>query len=231
MRVLAVSPHPDDDIIGAGGSIALHARAGHEITTVHVIGRERATFDDSRSDGELQREIELANSAIGIGRCIQLDAPSRDLLANRALRMDLVAALRLVRPDVVYLPHADEVDREHALVHSLALDALWMAASSFFPEAKGEPINQVALVLGYEVWTPIRRHQHVQDVSLTIDAKANAMAHYRSQVEQADWVSAIRGLAAYRGATTLGRGFAEVFTVESVSRTGLAHELRLPSAS
>jgi LmbE family N-acetylglucosaminyl deacetylase len=229
VRVLAVSPHPDDDVIGAGGSLALHAKAGHEVSTVHVVGRERASTDHARTDAQLRREVELANAALGVSRCVELDAPSRDLTPTRALRLGLVTVLREVRPDVVYIPHADEVDQEHALVHHLALDALWMAASPFFEEAPGEPIGGPELVLGYEVWTPMRRFQHVQEISETIDVKSEAMAHYHSQTENADWVAAIRGLSAYRGTITKGRGFAEVFTVETVGSQGLSERLRLPA--
>lgn len=224
MDVLAIAPHPDDDIIGAGASLAKHSRRGHSVATVHVIGREVAAGDPTDERGYLA-EVEQANATVGIQDYVRLRGRSRDFLVDRELRLELISAIRRVSPKIVYLPHADEADVEHRQVHELAVDCLWMAASPFFDEA-GEPVAMPELVLGYEVWTPIRRHQYVEDVTDTIELKEQAMRHYVSQLRLADWPAAVRGLAAYRAATTLGHGYAEVFEVlhlGSPSATALAH--------
>lgn len=222
MTVLAIAPHPDDEIIGAGGSLAKHSRAGRRVVTVQVVGRERSRLDDNASDDELLQEITHANQTIGVSECIRLDAPSRGLHLNRELRLALVSVIRRTRPDIVYLPHADELDHEHRLVHELAVDGLWMACSDFFTEAGGTPSPAPELVLGYEVWTPLRRFQYVEDISGTAAVKAAAMRAYKSQLRHAAWDEAITGLAVYRGAITQGHGHAEVFEVIQLTGRALA---------
>ena len=212
MRVVAVAPHPDDELIGAGGSLIKHARAGHEVVCVQVVGRE-PTLGEDISDEQYRHEIDLARKRLGAVECVNLDAPSRDLLPSRELRIEIAKVLRRVRPEVVYIPHRDEADLEHQLVHDLAHDAIWMASASFFPEAGPTPCPPPRLVLGYEVWTPLRRFQHTEDITEVIDDKVEAMRAYASQLAHVGWDEALRGLAAYRGAIANGGGFAEVFEV------------------
>jgi N-acetylglucosamine malate deacetylase 1 len=213
MRVVVVAPHPDDEVIGCGGSIARHVAAGDTVTVIVVIARERSFFDTGTSDAELAAELAEACRVLGVADYVHLDEASRDVRIDRRLVTTLAGHFRRIVPDVVYVPHAGEGDREHQLVGDLGLQALWMAREPFFPEAGPVQIPSPELVLGYEVWTPMAQFQHVVDISDQIEVKAAAMRAYASQTTIRDYESAIRGLGAYRGATTIGRGFAEVFTV------------------
>jgi LmbE family N-acetylglucosaminyl deacetylase len=217
MTVVAIAPHPDDELIGAGGSLIKHARAGRRVVIVQVVGRERG-LGDTQSDEQYSAEIDQACALLGAQRCVRLGGASRDLLPSRELRLGLVRVLREERPEVVYVPHHDEADREHSLVNELACDAVWMASAEFFAEAGGEPAPPPRLVLGYEVWTPLSRYQYAEDIGEVIEDKATAMMAYRSQLRHVDWADAIRGLARYRGATASGSGYAEVFEVIRLDR-------------
>lgn len=209
--VLAIAPHPDDELIGAGGSLIKHSGAGCHVSLLQVVGRE-PTLGAGIGPEEYAAEIEVARERLGAFECVNLGAPSRDLSLSRRWRMALTSAIRRVKPDIVYLPHAGEADREHQLVHELAVDALWMAGSEFFPEA-GRPCAPPGLVLGYEVWTPMARHSYVEDITDVLQAKVHAMRAYRSQLRHVPWDAAIEGLARYRGASAQGGGAAEVFEV------------------
>ncbi|MDX3103368.1 PIG-L deacetylase family protein [Nonomuraea angiospora] len=209
--VLAIAPHPDDELIGAGGALIKHARAGHRVSLLQVVGREPTLGADIGPE-EYAAEIKTAQERLGAAECVNLGAPSRDLSPSRKWRLALTSMVRRVAPAVVYLPHAGEADREHRVVHELAMDALWMAAADFFPEA-GRPCAPPTLVLGYEVWTPMARHSYVEDITDVLDVKVHAMRAYRSQLRHVPWDAAIEGLARYRGASAQGRGAAEVFEV------------------
>ncbi|MFH8344353.1 PIG-L deacetylase family protein [Streptomyces sp. NPDC018045] len=218
--VLVVSPHPDDDVIGCGGSIAKHVANGARVTVVIVIGRERSAHDDAVSDAEFDAETEQAAKALGVHRCVRLEEPSRDFALTRRVHLALVRVLREVRPQVVYAPHDNDDDVEHRMVHQLTTEALWMAQSAFFQEAGAEPMPAPDLVLGYEVWAPLARFQYAEDIGAHIDTKVEAMRAYRSQLRHAAWDEGIRGLAAYRGAVTAGSGHAEVFQVLGLRARG-----------
>nr|CAB67717.1 hypothetical protein [Streptomyces rochei] len=220
--VLVVAPHPDDDVIGCGGSMAKHVREGARVTVVVVIGRERSALDDAVTEAEFAAETENAAKILGVHRCVRFDESSRDFAPSRRIHLDLVRVLREVRPQVVYLPHDNDDDVEHRMVHRLTTEALWMAQSEFFQEAGECPMPAPRLVLGYEVWSPMARYQYAEDIGEHIHTKVEAMRAYVSQLRHAAWDEGIRGLARYRGAVSAGSGDAEVFQVLS---------LRLPPAS
>jgi N-acetylglucosamine malate deacetylase 1 len=211
-RVLVIAPHPDDEVIGCGGSIAKLAQSGAEVTVVIVIRRERGLADREVGDEEFAAETTDACRVLGVKRCITLDEPSRDFAADRRLHLAVVRVLREVRPDRVYLPHRDDGDMEHRAVHRLGLESLWMAESDFFEEA-GPPAPPPSLVLGYEVWAPLGEAQYTEDVTDQIELKVEAMRCYRSQLRHAAWDEAVRGLASYRAVTSAGHGHSEAFEV------------------
>ncbi|MFV2118120.1 PIG-L deacetylase family protein [Streptomyces sp. Act-28] len=214
--VLVVAPHPDDDVIGCGGSIAKHVRDGARVTVVIVIGRERSTLDDEVTDEAFAAETETAAKTLGVHRCIRFEEPSRDFALSRRVHLALVRVMREVRPQVVYLPHDNDDDVEHRMVHQLTTEALWMAQSEFFQEAGERPMPAPRLVLGYEVWAPMARFQYARDIDDQIETKVEAMRAYVSQLRHAAWDEGIRGLARYRGAVSSGSGHAEVFQVLSL---------------
>ncbi|WP_062650036.1 PIG-L deacetylase family protein [Streptomyces maremycinicus] len=215
-RVLVIAPHPDDEVIGCGGSIAKLAQSGAEVTVVIVIRRERGSRDHAVTDEEFATETADACRVLGVKRYITLEEPSRDFAVDRRLHLAVVRLLREVRPDRVYVPHRDDGDAEHQAVHRLALEALWMAQSDFFEEA-GPPAPPPSLVLGYEIWAPLAQAQYTEDVTAQIDLKVEAMQCYRSQLRHAAWDEAVRGLASYRAVTSTGRGHSEAFEVIRVS--------------
>ncbi|WP_329347560.1 PIG-L family deacetylase [Streptomyces sp. NBC_01261] len=211
-RVLVIAPHPDDEVIGCGGSIAKLAQSGAEVTVAIVIRRERGTQDSGVTDEEFAAETADACQVLGVKRYISLEEPSRDFAVDRRLHLAVVKLLREVRPDRVYLPHRADGDAEHRAVHRLALEALWMAESDFFQEA-GPPAPPPSLVLGYEIWAPLGEVQYTEDVTDQIELKVEAMRCYRSQLRHAAWDEAVRGLASYRAVTSTGRGHSEAFEV------------------
>ncbi|MGC9439665.1 PIG-L deacetylase family protein [Streptomyces sp. WG5] len=211
--VLVVAPHPDDDVIGCGGSIAKHVRNGARVTVVVVIARERSALDDAVTDAEFAAETETAAKTLGVHRCVRFAEPSRDFTLSRRVHLALVRVMREVRPQVVYLPHDHDDDVEHRMVHQLTTEALWMAQSEFFQESGERPMPAPHLVLGYEVWAPMARFQYAEDIDGQIETKVEAMRAYVSQLRHAAWDEGIRGLARYRGTVSAGSGHAEVFQV------------------
>nr|WP_241670779.1 PIG-L deacetylase family protein [Streptomyces lavendulae] len=214
--VLVVAPHPDDDVIGCGGSIAKHVRDGARVTVVVVIGRERSALDDAVTDADFAAETRAAAKTLGVHRCVRLDEPSRDFTLSRRVHLELVRVLREVRPQLVYLPHDNDDDVEHRMVHQLTTEALWMAQSEFFQETGGRPMPAPRLVLGYEVWAPMARFQYAENIDGQIETKVEAMRAYVSQLRHAAWDEGVRGLARYRGTVSAGSGHAEVFQVLSL---------------
>jgi N-acetylglucosamine malate deacetylase 1 len=216
MKIVVFSPHPDDEVIGCGGSLIKHARAGCSITVVTLGERLGCLLESDLTEADYRAEAKAAHTILGVRRHVDLALPSRTLVATRDLVLRLVRELRAEQPDIVYLPHDTEVDAEHRETSRAASEAVWMAQSVYF-EDHGPPMAPPRWVLGYEVWTPLSRYQYVEDISETIDDKVRAMECYASQQRHGDWAAALKGLARYRGVSCGGGSFAEVFTVVHVS--------------
>ena len=219
-RVLAVAPHHDDECLGCGGFLVKLKRYGWDPHIVVVF----APLEGAESPMGRQRIDEAASAAsvLGASRLGDLCMPCRSDVGESDLVWKLVRAIRIVRPDMLLIPHSGERDPEHRLTHRACMEALWLSESSFRREL-GAPVSSISLVLGYEVWTPSRRPQLTIDISAQIASKLDALQCYRSQLQTTPLTEATRGLAMYRGAM-FGGGctWAESYTVERMRETALS---------
>jgi LmbE family N-acetylglucosaminyl deacetylase len=218
-RVLVVAPHPDDDVIGCGGSIVKHVEAGRRVTIAYLTSGEAGSLGHDKAALAALREAEAgaAAAALGVADLVFLRAPDGGLDRAPSLVDALVRLLRARRPEIVYLPHRGDGGSDHRAASAAVEEALARAAGPWFLELGAEPWS-VATALGYEVWTPLQRVAYVEDVSAAIDRKLAALALHRSQVADVAYVDAVRALNRYRGAMT-GRGaYCECFEVLRAER-------------
>ena len=204
-RVLVLSPHPDDDVIGAGGTLVKHAAAGAALTAAVLTDGRAGPPRGPGVDGAAVRrgEAEAAARVVGIGRVEFWDEPDGALAAHPAAEDRLRALLRYVRPDLVYLPSFLDGHPDHRAVTALLAAALSPELTPF----------QCAV---YEVTTAVVPTV-VVDVSREMPVKLEAVAAHRSQAEDLDYVAMVRGLNRWR-ASSLGRRaeYAEAFWLGSV---------------
>jgi len=116
----------------------------------------------------------------------------------------LRAALEAARPDIVYLPFFLEEHPDHRAASTLLAEAVSGTRLAFRCHA-------------YEVWTPLFPNCFVR-IDSSIDAKRRALAHYQSQLAEADYEHTALGLNAYRSSALLDDTcrFAEAFCAVSL---------------
>lgn len=199
-RVLALAPHPDDEIFGCGGALALHARAGAQVQVIILSSGEKG------GDGAV-REAESARAA----QCLGLPPPQfwreadRALCYGEALVERLCQALAECRPQRVYAPSLWEVHPDHRVLAMAALEAVRRS-----PDA-------VELAF-YEVGAALRPNQ-LLDISAVWDDKQRAMTAFGSQLQSQDYAGQVGGLNRFRAYTLppAVRG-AEAFEVVDATR-------------
>jgi LmbE family N-acetylglucosaminyl deacetylase/glycosyltransferase involved in cell wall biosynthesis len=186
-RLLVLAPHPDDEVIGCGGLVALHLR---ERRTVRV-----AVATDGAQAGDAairQEESRRALDVLGPGAELAfLGFPDRGL--DGTIAAGLRAELLAFRPDLVLVPAPIEIHPDH-LALARAFCELVQRDETLFADLA------VARVAFYEVGQPLRPNAIV-DISDVADAKYAAIAEHRSQLAQRDYVAYARGLNAYRAMT------------------------------
>jgi LmbE family N-acetylglucosaminyl deacetylase len=214
-RVLVVAPHPDDESLGCGGTMALLAEAGAAVTTLTVTDGEatRGSPLPPEETARLRRaEAERAAAAVG--------ASPRFLgLADGGLSEqveELAAALRAaiaeLDPEAVFAPWLLDGGGDHRAVS----DALAAAvADADRPQ-----------VWGYEVWTALTPNRIVE-ITPVIERRRAALAAHETASLALD-LGAGEGLARWRSLHGLGgRGWAEAFLALSAAQyRALAAELK-----
>ncbi|MGH9131962.1 MAG: PIG-L deacetylase family protein [Acidimicrobiales bacterium] len=198
-RVLVLAAHPDDESVGAAGTLALLADAGAEVRVVFATDGEatRGSALSRAETGALRRgEAEAACRVIGAGSPRFLGLADGGLTDQvPALAAAISSLVAELAPEVVFLPWwLDDHPDHRALSAALA--------------RAGAPGNLE--VWGYETWTPLPANRIV-DISEVLDRKRRALeAHVTAHL--AFDVSAALGLARWRSIHGLmGRGHAEAF--------------------
>ncbi len=226
--VLVAAPHPDDEVLGCGGSIARHVDAGRRVLVLYLSSGEHGGPDGPSAElGPLrEREAVAATAILGVPasnlRFLRLPDGGIDPAALDQVGA-VTAAIREFRPRLLYLPHPQDASFDHRAAFALCWRAAAMAGSRNFPEWGTRP-HWIPAVAGYEVWSPISEPAFLEDITVVLDRKLAALACYRSQAAgakgdgQASHVgSAAASLAGFRGATTAG-GHREAFAVLRVDR-------------
>jgi len=199
-RLLVLAPHPDDEVIGCGGLIALHLRERRAVRIVVVTDGAEAGTRELREE-ETRRGV----AHLGEGAEIEfLRFPDRGLGDEAAdrIREQLLA----FRPDLILVPSPHEIHPDH------------YALSRVFSELiQRDPIIAadlaVARVAFYEVSSTIPPNAIV-DISDVAEAKYAGIAEHASQTAQRDYAAYARGLNAYRTMTLpAGTKYAEAYHV------------------
>ncbi|MFE7927555.1 PIG-L deacetylase family protein [Streptomyces sp. NPDC057456] len=218
--VLVFAPHPDDETLGCGGSIAHHTAMGRNVRIVCLTSGEQGVPGTAPEHAGLlrERETEAAAGKLGVasGNVHFLRLPDGDLdPGDRGQFLSVLRILRHFRPEVVYVPHAADASHDHQQAHLLVCRALEKGASRSYPDAG--PRHWVGTVLGYEVWSAIGAPAFFQSLQpAETEAKLSALSCYSTQVKgegEADYAGEGGvALARFRGAMTSG-GHREAFAV------------------
>ena len=202
MKILVIAPHPDDESLGCGGAVSLHVQRRDEVNAVFLTSGELGLKKLSREAAWKIREAEAraACKVLGIQEANFLRLPDwmmGDDVAGAAVKLRTV--LQDFRPEMIYLPHPHEWHPDHQAALPVLRAALENAAF-ILPKLRG-----------YEVWTPLTEHQHVEDITQVMSRKLRALRKHASQMQEWDYARAIRGLNAYRGVMAGRCDYAEVF--------------------
>jgi len=218
-KVLVLAPHMDDETIGCGGTLALHAKRGAQITVMFLTDGRNGSSDINTLTGEARQrrqqelielrttEARAALQRLGVNRMVCLDAEDGALSQCTWAAEKLRDVLRKFQPDLVYVPFYLEEHVDHRAASQVLLDAAAGTSLKF-------------QCIGYEVWTPLFPNCLVR-IDASIDTKKQALQEYRSQLQQCDYLHASIGLNAHRSAGLLQDpgstgGYAEAFYVTSL---------------
>ena len=122
-RVLVVAAHPDDELLGCGGTVALHARAGDEITSVIACEGESLRYGGYGAGQRLQTN--QAAQVLGTKDVRWLTFPDQrlDVRTLTEIISPLEQIVQELQPQIVYCHHGGDINRDHQLLFQAVLVA------------------------------------------------------------------------------------------------------------
>jgi LmbE family N-acetylglucosaminyl deacetylase len=223
-RILVVAAHPDDEVLGCGGTIAKRVEEGYSVYAM-ILGegitsrdRVRSRKKRGRDIGRLKDSASRANALIGVKKIFMHDFP--DNRFDTAALLDIVKAVEKVKagisPDIVYTHHKNDLNLDHAVTYRAVLTA-------FRPqgEEKAREIYSFETPSSTEWNFPATFSPNVfEDITATIKKKMEAVRCYGSELKEFPHprsCEAIESLARYRGAAA-GTACAEAFEAVRIIR-------------
>lgn len=219
MNVLVVAAHPDDEVLGCGGTIARLSAEGHQVH-VAILGEGITGRLNDRSDANAKALDSLHSHANRAGQI--LGAISVEVLDLPDNRFDTVPLLeinkrveRLIErhnPQVVYTHHAGDLNLDHVITHRAVLTATRPMSKS-----------AVKTIYAFEIassseWAfgttgPTFAPNVFVDIEKFIDAKCEAMSAYESEARDFPHPRSTEALRAQatRWGVACGRAAAEAF--------------------
>ncbi|MEV0536764.1 PIG-L deacetylase family protein [Kitasatospora sp. NPDC050463] len=218
-HVLAIPTHPDDETLGAGGTIARLTGEGVHVHVLAVACCQRRRWGAASTTGQRAGEFEAACDVLGVSgrRIAWLDTEqARNVHHHLPELIQLIEdgpelSLNALRPAALFIPAAGAVHQEHQLVHRAAYAAA---------RPGGTARHCPRLVLGFDgpedrAWSSEAGPRAVLvDITASAAAKDRALECYASQLREASHprnLERIRAFDAAAGAG-IGAGRAEAFT-------------------
>lgn len=204
MKILILAPHPDDEIIGVGGTIAKRAQTGDEVYVCIVTKGIELLFKEAFIE-QGRRECREADAKLGVKETIFLDFPAvmLETVPRYEFNGKIAEVVQRINPDEVYIPHRGDMQIDHQMV----VDAAMVAVR---PRGKDYPKRVYAYeTLSETGWNiPNTVNEFIptvyEDITDTFKLKLEAMDVFQSQLAPfpaARSIGAIDALAKFRGAT------------------------------
>lgn len=112
-KVLVVVAHPDDEVIGMGGTISKHTNEGDEVHVVCVTGGETSSGYNRHTDTSNVAPI------LGIYSYIFLNFPDQqlDTITQSSINNIISQKIQTIKPNIVYTHAREDLNIDHRIVH------------------------------------------------------------------------------------------------------------------
>ncbi len=213
MKILIVAPHPDDEILGAGGSILRYKSEGHSVAWLIVTGISEDFGWSADKIAQREKEIKEVSNYFNFDEVYNLKLPTTqlDTIPRSKIVEKISDVVKDFCPDEILVPHLGDIHSDHEVVHNAVLSCTkWFR----FPFVKRimayETISETDFGLNpSQQFIP----NTFIDISEFLDAKLKATEIYSSEMGDFPFPRSkisIESLARYRGSSS-GYKAAEAF--------------------
>lgn len=196
MKILVIAAHPDDEVMGVGGTIAKYVKNGAEVFLC-VVTKAYPPDWSERIIREKRKEVLKASKILGIKDVRFLDLPTvkLDTVPQKELNERISRYVEEIRPEIVFVPHRGDLHKDHRLVFESAMVAV-----------RPVPNCLIKKVLSYELpssteWTPSPENAFIPnlyvDISDTLERKIKAMSVYKTELKRYPHPRSLKSIQIY----------------------------------
>lgn len=213
LKVLVIAPHPDDEILGVGGTIAKYVSEGHDVHICVVTEGHKTMYSEERIE-KVINEARQAHEYLNVKETHFLGLPAVLLseVPKSEINKEICKIVSKLSPDIMFIPHFGDMHHDHYIVSESSMVA-----------ARPIKSKKILEVYSYETLSESEWNiPHVcnafipntfVDISSFINEKINAMSYFDSQLISEPHprsIKAIKSLGSLRG-STIAVDFAEAF--------------------
>ena len=219
-KILILSPHADDEILGCGGFISKYSRQNYNInvlilTNAHIGAPEIYSL---REIQKIRNEAKLANNLIGTKKLYFEDLPALNLINYPIYKISNIISkyINNINPEIILIPSINDIHDDHKIIFKAA-----KVSTRFIKK------SNLKKILSYEVLSETEWNEREKAFSPNyyvnldesdINNKVKAVEKYKSQIKKSPHPRSIEGIinqSKVRGSNVFMK-YAEAFKVEKI---------------
>lgn len=221
-KVLVVAAHPDDEVIGCGGTISIFASEGCEVYTL-ILGEGITSRDASRDRHKreeeirtLKKQVEDANNILGVKKIYTFDFP--DNRFDTVPLLDIIKTIEKIKcdikPDIVFTHHQGDLNIDHQITFRAV-----MTACRPIKDESVKEIYSFEIPSSTEWNAPSSLTYFMPDyfvnINKSLEAKTNALKEYKTELRDFPHPRSLKAveLNAKQWGVRVGVGAAEAFKI------------------
>jgi len=205
MNVLVLSPHPDDEVLGMGGTIKKLSQK-NDVTLLVMTDGASAQYDHQKMIQVRRESCKKSSKILGIKKIefLEFQDMKLDSIPQLEINQEIERVIRKIKPKVVFTSPKNDLNKDHEIVFNSTLVATRPNSS------------QVKSVFSYELPGQVKSlfsPNRFEDIKNQISYKIKAFKMYKSEIMKYPHLrspKAIESLAMYRGVQS-GLMYAEAF--------------------
>lgn len=212
MRLLVISPHPDDETLGAGGTLLKSRKKGGDIFWLNLTDMKKSYGYTGIEIQNRARELKKINCLYGFDGFYNLGLKpgGLDVYPLRVLVDKISEILKKVKADTIFLPFIGDIHSDHRIAFEAGFATTKVFNSAFVKKVlMMEIASETDFSLPFNSFVP----NYFEDISDYMEQKLQLLGIYRSEVKPPPFprsIEKVRFLASNRGSQA-GCSYAEAF--------------------